>query len=113
MGMEVLLIVLLVNSYSILFVPLFEDLTSQHFAVIILTFSLHVFLVQLDLGLHECVYKWLVSEEWSLGLGDVTSLDPTLGRTLDRLHATVLEKRRVMVQAEREGVTGAELQVGC
>ncbi|KAG7173482.1 E3 ubiquitin-protein ligase TRIP12-like [Homarus americanus] len=64
----------------------------------------------LDLGLHECVYKWLLSEEWSLGLGDVTSLDPTLGHTLDRLHSTVLQKRRVVVQAEQEGISGAELQ---
>lgn len=64
----------------------------------------------LDLGLHECVYKWLLSEEWSLGLGDVTSLDPTLGHTLDRLHYTVLHKRRVVLQAEQEGISGAELQ---
>ncbi|XP_069194936.1 E3 ubiquitin-protein ligase TRIP12 isoform X14 [Procambarus clarkii] len=64
----------------------------------------------LDLGLHECVYKWLLSEEWSLGLGDVTALDLTLGHTLDRLHATVLHKRRVTAQAEQEGISGIELQ---
>lgn len=64
----------------------------------------------LDLGLHECVYKWLLSEEWSLGLGDVTSLDPTLGHTLDCLHSTVLQKKRIMAQGEQEGISGAELQ---
>lgn len=64
----------------------------------------------LDLGLHECVYKWLLAEEWSLGLGDVVSLDPTLGQTLTRLHATVLQKKRIEAQAEQEGISGAELQ---
>lgn len=64
----------------------------------------------LDLGLHPCVYKWLLNEEWSLGLGDVASLDPAVGQTLDRLHSTVLHKRRVIAQAEQEGISGSELQ---
>lgn len=73
-------------------------------------FLIH-FYFQLDLGLHECVYKWLLAEEWSLGLGDVVSLDPTLGQTLTRLHATVLQKKRIEAQAEQEGISGAELHV--
>ncbi|KAK7067184.1 hypothetical protein SK128_012433 [Halocaridina rubra] len=64
----------------------------------------------LDLGLHPCVYKWLLNEEWSLGLGDVMSLDSAVGRTLNRLHLTVLHKRRAIALAEQEGISGSELQ---
>lgn len=41
----------------------------------------------------------------------MAALDPALGHTLGRLHATVLQKRRLVAQAEAEGVTGADLQV--
>jgi len=64
----------------------------------------------LDLGLHPCVYKWLLGEERSLGLGDVNSLDPSLGNTLNRLHQTVMTKRRIQATAVDEDLTGAELQ---
>ena len=65
----------------------------------------------IDLGLHECVYKWLLGEERSLGLGDVISLDPSVGSVLSKLNKIVLEKKQVQDEARGQSINSTELQV--
>ncbi|XP_018009792.1 E3 ubiquitin-protein ligase TRIP12-like, partial [Hyalella azteca] len=63
-----------------------------------------------DLSLHECMLKWMLGEERSLGLADVLSLDPEFGVTLRQLHALVLQKRRVQDQARVQGYSTQQLE---
>lgn len=67
---------------------------------------------QLDVGLHECVYKWLLSEERSLGLQDVTSMDLSLGQTLSKLQNVVLKKKRLQAETSKGGTSPQQVQVG-
>ena len=66
---------------------------------------------KLDVCLHECVYKWLLGEEKSLGLKDVISLDKDLGRTLMKLQNVVLQKRRMNNEVKEQGISQAKIHV--
>ncbi|RXG69698.1 E3 ubiquitin-protein ligase TRIP12 [Armadillidium vulgare] len=64
----------------------------------------------LDVGLHECFYKWLLLEERSLGLRDVISMDPSLGQTLSKLQNIVLQKKKLQEDAHKYETSTKELQ---
>ncbi|MCL4130036.1 UNVERIFIED_CONTAM: hypothetical protein GTU68_015409 [Idotea baltica] len=64
----------------------------------------------LDVGLHECVYKWLLSEERSLGLRDVISMDPSLGQTLSKLQDIVLKKKKLQDDSQEDETPAHQLQ---